>query len=117
MGPYEGDLDDSTDRSSCETPRPAIYKQQSLDPSRLAPYDALYTRSPSRRLRMGDGPGDDGSGGGVTSNGAARGAEGARRRKREKDRARSGSRRRKGPWKKLLWVKQSCMCSELHVHG
>lgn len=29
-----------------------------------------------------------------------------RRRKRDKDRGRSGSRRGKGEWKKLLWVKQ-----------
>lgn len=29
-------------------------------------------------------------------------------RRTEKDRGRSGSRRRKSEWKKLLWVKQSC---------
>ena len=30
------------------------------------------------------------------------------RKRREQRRGRSGSRRRKGTWKKLLWVKQSC---------
>ena len=30
------------------------------------------------------------------------------RRGRNKDTNRSGSKRRKGTWKKLLWVKQSC---------
>ncbi|KAF2202174.1 GPI2-domain-containing protein [Delitschia confertaspora ATCC 74209] len=65
------------------------------DPSRLAPEDAYY-KSPPRRPRqlspLGTG-GIDGPPSGV-------------RRKREKDRARSSSRRRKGAYKKLLWFKQ-----------
>ncbi|GME65435.1 GPI2-domain-containing protein [Neofusicoccum parvum] len=42
---------------------------------------------------------------------AGRIMEHQRRKQRERDRGRSGSRRRgKGAWKKLLWVKQACEC-------
>ena len=69
------------------------------DPSRLAPEDAFVAHSPPHGHRK------------ISLSGAtdiARGGVGTRRR-REKVRGRSGSRRRKGTWKKLLWVKQNCM--------
>lgn len=73
------------------------------DRSLLTPEDAIYQMSPPRKqsaavsklqkeLRMTGGP-----------------IEAARRgRSGQKSGSRSGSRRRKGTWKKLLWVKQSC---------
>src|SRR5271168_36629 len=75
------------------------------DRSLLTPEDAIYQTSPPRKqsatvnklekdLRMTNGVNGD----------AAR----LPRRGRHKERNRSGSRRRKGTWKKLLWVKQSC---------
>ncbi|OCK76932.1 GPI2-domain-containing protein [Lepidopterella palustris CBS 459.81] len=70
------------------------------DPSRLAPEDAFYATSPPRRTRQHSPLGLE------ASNGTAvRGLSDVRRR-RDKDRGRSGSRRRKGQWKKLLWFKQ-----------
>ncbi|CAN8100180.1 unnamed protein product [Discula destructiva] len=69
------------------------------DPSHLAPEDAYLTALPQRRLK------------GFESN--ASGVSGAElmsrhSRVRSKDAgSRSRSRRRKRPWKKLLWVKQS----------
>lgn len=72
----------------------------------LAPEDAIYAGSPPRKpsaavsklqkdLRMTNGGSDD--------------STRPHTRGRHKDRSsRSGSRRRKGTWKKLLWVKQSC---------
>jgi hypothetical protein len=82
------------------------------DRTLLAPEDAIYQGSPPRKqsaavvklekdLRMTNG--ENGS----TVRLAGRG--------RHKDRTRSGSRRRKGTWKKLLWVKQSCQFY-LNVH-
>lgn len=72
------------------------------DRSLLAPEDAFYQGSPPRKqavaankiqkdLRMTNGDSPNLS-----------------RRGRRKDGHRSSSRRRKGAWKKLLWVKQSC---------
>ena len=77
------------------------------DPTRLAPEDAFFAHSPPRR-RLGSN-----LNGGVDFvaveglPGSSRLGASARRR-REKERGRSGSRRRKGTWKKLLWVKQNC---------
>ncbi|KAK6580778.1 hypothetical protein PZA11_007014 [Diplocarpon coronariae] len=72
------------------------------DRSRLAPEDAIYHGSPPRKpsaavtglkdLRLTTGLNADPR---------------RSRRGRNADRARSGSRRKKGAWKKLLWVKQS----------
>ena len=81
------------------------YRPITTDRTLLAPEDAIYNGSPPRKqspavaklakdLRMTNG-----------TNGTTR----ASGRPRHKDRTRSGSRRRKGTWKKLLWVKQSCM--------
>lgn len=87
------------------TTLPANVRSVATDRSLLTPEDAIYQGSPPRKqssavnklqkdLRMTNGVNGD----------AAR----LPRRGRHKDRNRSGSRRRKGTWKKLLWVKQSC---------
>jgi phosphatidylinositol N-acetylglucosaminyltransferase subunit C len=84
------------------------YRPITTDRTLLAPEDAIYNGSPPRKqspavaklakdLRMTN-----------ATNGTTR----ASGRTRHKDRTRSGSRRRKGTWKKLLWVKQSCMFYE-----
>lgn len=85
------------------------YRPITTDRTLLAPEDAIYQGSPPRKqspavtkiskeLRMTNG-----------TNGSAH----VSGRSRHKDRTRSGSRRRKGTWKKLLWVKQSCT---FHIH-
>lgn len=67
----------------------------------LAPEDAIYQGSPPRKQSMG----------GVSikdlrmTNGSNADVRPRRGRQGEH---RSGSRRKKGAWKKLLWVKQSC---------
>lgn len=61
----------------------------------LTPEDAFTTRSPPR-LRLESSP---------IANGATLGTSAARRRDQRRNRSRE--RRRKGTWKKLLWVKQS----------
>ena len=80
------------------------------DPSRLAPEDAFYAHSPPRRQRAHTPLGMNGAVDSVDAlpvqGRLLAGIEA--RRKRERDRGRSGSRRRKGAWKKLLWVKQAC---------
>jgi hypothetical protein len=81
------------------------YRPITTDRTLLTPEDAIYHGSPPRKqspavsrlakdLRMT--PGTNGS------------TTGSSERVRHKDRTRSGSRRRKRTWKKLLWVKQSC---------
>jgi hypothetical protein len=80
------------------------------DPNHLRPEDAFYAHSPPRKhLSTGStssGTGLDGTADGNRSIDAV-----ARRKMRAKDRGRSGSRRRVKMWKKLMWVKQSCMCT------
>lgn len=90
-------------------PTPASHDSNgvaSTDPNRLAPEDAFYAHSPPRRQW-------ERSGGEVTGPDAldvdgSLVPGGVMRRRREKDQRRSASRKRKGAWKKLLWVKQSC---------
>ncbi|KAI9825990.1 MAG: hypothetical protein M1819_007491 [Sarea resinae] len=83
------------------------HRAKSSDPNRLAPEDAFFAHSPPKRQRqLGDGllAGADGGRNALLN---ASAGVGAARRKRDKSRGRSASRRRKGVWKKLLWVKQS----------
>lgn len=80
-------------------PRPTT-----TDRSLLTPEDAIYQGSPPRRLtevRIPNGP-----------TAAARVP-----RERPTVRNRSASRRRKGVWKKLLWVKQSCQFYNLLIQA
>lgn len=86
---------------------PPLEHRPFSDPSRLAPEDAFFAHSPHRRLgeRIPDGQIEINGGDRVL--GVTRTSPTSRRR-REKERGRSGSRRRKGAWKKLLWVKQNC---------
>ncbi|KAI9700895.1 MAG: hypothetical protein M1820_006656 [Bogoriella megaspora] len=105
MAPYEGPVHPRNlpDASSSQVP---FNQSPSIpDPSRLAPEDAAYGYSEPRRLRQRSplGMPNGALGNGATAKGPSSG-----RRKREKDRGRSSSGRRKGTWKKLLWVKQSC---------
>lgn len=101
----------------------------SPDPSRLAPEDAYFTSPP--RLRPGNVAAGARRDGGNTTNETARllnrsvatpaavaalrvppavpGSESNPVKDRRRDR---GRRKRKGQWKKLLWVKQSCMTLE-----
>ncbi|TKA49263.1 hypothetical protein B0A49_12231, partial [Cryomyces minteri] len=65
--------------------------------SHLRPDVAYHAQSAPRKVRKSDS---------VESDGADASAASAVRKKRARDRGRSGSRRRKGTWKKLLWVKQ-----------
>jgi phosphatidylinositol N-acetylglucosaminyltransferase subunit C len=87
------------------TTLPAVPRTVATDRTLLAPEDAIYQASPPRKqsaavnklqkeLRMADGESGEAS-------------SRLPRRGRHKVRNRSGSRRRE-PWSKLLWVKQSC---------
>ncbi|KAL8821094.1 MAG: hypothetical protein Q9223_000819 [Gallowayella weberi] len=81
--------------------RPTLPPKPYSDTTRLAPEDAFFTRSPppprveakADQRVINNAP--------TTIHETVSG-----RKKREKDRGRSGSRRGKGEWKKLLWVKQ-----------
>lgn len=71
------------------------------DTNRLAPDNAYFAHSPPRNHAEGNVISRKVNG---ISSASSAGLD--RRRKREKDRGRSGSRRGKAEWKKLLWVKQ-----------
>ena len=90
----------SSRASSIQSDRHLIRHQQ--DPSRLHPEDAIYGNSPPRKAQRQRSP----LGRSDTVTTATAGLSEARKR-REQRRGRSGSRRQKGTWKKLLWVKQS----------
>lgn len=98
-------------KRSTTLPAPATLQLNAPSRSLLAPEDAIYQSSPPRKqsaavnklqkdLRMTNGTNGD----------IPRLPS---RVRRHKDRNRSGSRRRKGTWKKLLWVKQSCKVTAL----
>lgn len=76
------------------------------DRTLLAPEDAIYLGSPPHRR----GAADKANGNPRMLNGDTTGEDSSRghRRGRNKERM-SSSRRRKVIWKKLLWVKQSCL--------
>lgn len=78
------------------------------DPNRLAPEDAFYTQSPQRQRYTDQYLSLDGASTSTDGISARHGL--STRRKLGQDRGRSRSRRGKGVWKKLLWVKQKdCM--------
>ncbi|KAL8724385.1 MAG: hypothetical protein Q9166_007979 [cf. Caloplaca sp. 2 TL-2023] len=80
---------------------PALPPKPCVDSSRLAPEDAFFAQSPPRLLAEAKTNSRSDTGPSAISNGHVN-----PRKKREKDRGSSGSRRGKGEWKKLLWVKQ-----------
>ena len=84
--------------------KPPIPYRPFSDPNRLAPEDAFYAHSPPKRQLPLDRYSTLDSVSGVTDGLAIR-SLGSIRHRRGKDRGRSGSRRGKGVWKKLLWAK------------
>ncbi|KAL8943383.1 MAG: hypothetical protein Q9216_001092 [Gyalolechia sp. 2 TL-2023] len=80
---------------------PPLPPKPFTDPNRLAPQDAFLAQSPSHLpgdFRTYTRP--------INSTVEAPSSLSSARKRRDKDRGRSGSRRGKGVWKKLLWVKQ-----------
>lgn len=82
---------------------PSLYHGRS-DPSHLAPEDAFHAASPPRRSN------------GFENSGSRDHIPRHLYRKDGGSRSRS-RRRRKRPWKKLLWVKQSCKSSSYAFQG
>ena len=106
--PFNSSKSTSTDIRNPFATAPPLEHRPFSDPNRLAPEDA-FAHSPPRQQcdRMGNGSID-----GSIANGdlAVARAGGVPRVKREKERGRSGSRKNKLGWKKLLWVKHpGCM--------
>ena len=85
--------------------KPPIPHRPFSDSNHLAPEDAIYAHSPSRTQLPNDPYRALEIVSSVTDGLSIRPTSSTRRR-RGKDRGRSGSRRGKGVWKKLLWVKQ-----------
>lgn len=88
--------------------QPSFHHRPFSDPNRLAPEDAFFAQSPPRRQRENDIHARSSSAKGDSSRFNVRTAATSRRRE-DKERGRSGSRRRKREWTKLLWVKQACV--------
>ena len=97
---------------------PSLEHRPFSDPNHLAPEDAFLAHSPPRRQRD---RAVNGSIDGSIANGdlAVARSGGVPRTKPEKERGRSGSRKNKLGWKKLLWVKHpGCMSYYLNrEHG
>jgi phosphatidylinositol glycan class C protein len=87
------------------TTLPATVRSVATDRSLLTPEDAIYQGSPPRKQSAAVNKLQKDM---LMTNGANGDAARLPRRGRNKGRNRSGSRMRKGTWKKLLWVKQSC---------
>lgn len=87
--------------------KPPLQHRPFSDPNRLAPEDAFFAHSPPRLQRESDIHTRSSSAKGDTGHSNVRKAATSRRRG-DKERGRSGSRRRKREWTKLLWVKQAC---------
>ena len=85
--------------------KPPMPHRPFSDPNLLAPEDAFYTHSAQHEQRHAEAFTGLDSEPATAEGGLSRAASRPRRR-REKDRGRSGSRLRRGVWKKLLWVKQ-----------
>lgn len=84
--------------AAASTPSSSSLHHGRPDPSHLAPEDAFYAASPPRRLNAFEAPGNRDH----IPRHLYRKDGGSRSRSR---------RRRKRPWKKLLWVKQTCKSS------
>ena len=89
--------------------RPPVPHRPFSDPNHLAPEDAFYPHLPPRRQQPVEQYSELDGDAVTTSIPSVRGGA-TTRRKRGRDRPRSGNRRGKKVWKKLLWVKQKdCM--------
>ncbi|KAK4693467.1 phosphatidylinositol N-acetylglucosaminyltransferase subunit C, partial [Lecanoromycetidae sp. Uapishka_2] len=86
--------------------KPPVPHRPFSDPNHLAPEDAFYAHSPPRRQRQIDDFLSVNNRDVAATDSPSIRAGGSSRRRRGKDRGRSGSRRGKNVWKKLLWVKQ-----------
>lgn len=105
--------------------QPPFQHRPFSDPNRLGPEDAIYTHPFPRRQRdnLAHTASSSSRSSGATITAAASVTEQSNtrvggtsgRRRYENDRGRSRSRRRNGEWKKLLWVKQSCMSAFLFL--
>ena len=105
-------VSDSLPRLTRITSLPAPVRPVATDRSLLTPEDAIYQGSPPRKHSAAVSKLQKEL---SLTNGVSADAIRSSRRARHKDRNRSTSRRRKGTWKKLLWVKQSCKAS--HFDG
>lgn len=111
MGPPSGPQPESN-----ANVHPSLQARTFSDPNHLAPEDAFYAHSPPRTRRAPITGSSSLANGSDAAGPSARTVTATRsRRTREKERGRSASRRRKGVWKKLLWVKQSCMAPVLWI--
>lgn len=88
---------------------PRLQHRPFSDPNRLAPEDAFSHSPPKKQSELG-------APNGQLSNGVLHELTRKSQRKPEKERGRSGSRRRRQEWKKLLWVPQiGCKCDKSHI--
>ena len=89
--------------------QPPLHHRPFSDPNHLAPEDAFLAHSPPTR-KTRDAYASTSGTEALKTDQYDTWTDSASRRKREKERGRSGSRRRKGEWKKLLWVRHpGCM--------
>lgn len=115
MTPPRNTVDSANTRDGFNGAPPFVHRPFS-DPNLLSPEDAFFAQPPPRQQRerrLNSKTIDEHIN---TGDLAAARAGGGTRRRREKERGRSGSRKNKGVWKKLLWVKQSCMILQ-HRYG
>ncbi|CAF9909188.1 MAG: hypothetical protein HETSPECPRED_008870 [Heterodermia speciosa] len=84
--------------------QPPLHHRPFSDPNHLAPEDAFLAHSPPTR-KTRDAYASTSGTEALKTDQYDTWTDSASRRKREKERGRSGSRRRKGEWKKLLWVR------------
>ena len=92
--------------------RPPIPHRPFTDPHHLAPEDAFFAHSPPRRQQPVEQFSELDGDAVTTSIPSLRGGA-TSRKKGGRDRHRSGSRRGRKAWKKLLWVKQKHCTSGL----
>lgn len=104
MASYDAPSTSQSSRtSSIQADRHYARRPSHRDHSHLRPEDAIPADPPPRKVQRKSSP--LGRSDTVTAATATHTAES--RARKDRRRGRSGDRRRKGPWKKLLWVKQS----------
>ncbi|KAK5117513.1 hypothetical protein LTR85_008898 [Meristemomyces frigidus] len=104
MAPYEpASTSQSSRTSSIQSDRHYARRTSHQDHSHLRPEDAIPANSPPRKVQRKSSP----LGRSDTVTAATVNHTTESRARKDRRRGRSGSRRQKGTWKKLLWVKQS----------